>query len=73
MYALTLMVNLQMGDVEPYLQDGETALDAAPDSDLLGVICAIRGFMTRISGDIPRAVEQAARFVSSFGKTAWPY
>lgn len=57
MYALTLMANLQMGDVEPYLHDADKALEAAPDSELLGVICAIRGFITRISGDIPRAME----------------
>ncbi len=38
MYALTLMINLQMGDVEPYLQDAYEALEAAPDAELLGVI-----------------------------------
>ena len=64
-YALTLMVNLQMGDVEPYLRDADKALEAAPDSELLGVLCAIRGFIARISEDIPRGVElnQRARLL----------
>ena len=66
MYPLTLMVNLQMGDVEPYLVDANKALEAAPDSELLGVVFAIRGFITRINGDIPRAREldrQARRLI----------
>ena len=57
MYALTLMVNLEMADVEPFLHDADKALEAAPDPELLGVTCAIRGFITRISGDIPGAME----------------
>ena len=42
MYSLTLMANLQMGDVEPYLHDADKALEAAPDSELLGVICGFK-------------------------------
>ena len=56
-YARALMASLQMGDVEPYLRDAEKALESAPDADLLGEIDAMRGFITRIHGDIPGAIE----------------